>query len=60
MTENDKNWNYDRIRASKAQIDMVVNDMMTMLQRGYVSSSMKYRMVEFMKNAAEDIEAMRV
>lgn len=33
MAENDRDWNYDRIREAKSQIDMVVNDMMTILQR---------------------------
>lgn len=58
MATDTRDWNYDRIVTAKAQIDMVINDMLTVLRRGHVTIGMKNRMCEFLRNAADDLERM--
>ena len=55
----DKEWNYDRILSAKHQMDAVTTDMVVLLQRGTVSKNMRSRMVEMLRNAADELEQMK-
>lgn len=59
MPEN-KEWNHDRLVSASAMIHNVQTDILMVASRGVVSTNVRTRMAEFLRNAAEEIENMRV
>ena len=58
MTTDAKEWNYDRIVTAQAQITQANCDISIILHRGYVGKNMKSRIVEVLRNAADDLDKM--
>lgn len=54
------NWNYDRILSAQAQIADVQNDMMRCLHRAEVHDIVRDRMVRRLRDAADDLEKLRL
>lgn len=59
MNADNKDWNYDRILSANAQMQDVQRDILVILQRGVMSANMKNRMVQMLRNAADEINATK-
>lgn len=59
MSEN-KQWNRDTLANVSAMIHAVQTDILMVASRGSVSANVRSRMAELLRNAAEEIENMRV
>lgn len=55
-----KELNYDLIHCAMSQIQVAQNDMMRCLHQGEVSDVVRERMCAFLRNAADDLEKLRL
>ena len=60
MARTDQDWNFDRMQSVMAQMDTVKNDMLRSLHKGKVNDVVKERMCIFLRNAADDLDKIKI
>ena len=60
MARTDQDWNFDRMQSAMAQMDTVKNDMLRSLHKGKVNDVVKERMCIFLRNAADDLDKIKI